>query len=76
MARVKAVCALPVTVSIIGVIPHTLHVLKRLDLLGLLYVTIERSVILNTCNIESFYVTIHFSHRQYTYLPSPSLCNA
>ena len=34
--------------------PDTLHdVLKQLDLLDLLYVTIQRSVILNTCNIGS-----------------------
>ena len=64
MTRLEAVYTLPVTVSITKVISHTLHVLKPLDLWGLLYVTIERSVILNTCNIESSYVTVHCSHRQ------------
>jgi len=53
MRRAEEVYTLPVTVSITEVISHTLHVLKRLDLSGLLYVTIEISVILNTCNIES-----------------------
>jgi len=76
MARVEAVYSLPVTVSATGVITHTLHVVKWLDLSGFLYVVINRSVILNTCNIESSEVTVHFSHRQYTYLRSPSLCNA
>ena len=43
---------LPVTVSATGVIPHKLHdVLTDLYLSDLLYVTIERSVIINTCNI-------------------------
>jgi len=53
MARVEAVYSLPVTISTTGVIPHTLHVLKRLNFSGLLYVTIKRSVILSTCNIGS-----------------------
>jgi hypothetical protein len=47
-----AVYTLPVTISATGVILHTLHVvLKRLDLPDWLYVTIQRSVILNTRNI-------------------------
>ena len=76
MARVEAMYTLPVTISTTGVVPHTLHVLKRLDLSGVLYVTIQKSVILNTRNIECYEVTVHFSHRQYTYLPSPSLYKA
>ena len=39
MARAEAVYTLPVTMSTTRVIPHTLHVLKRLDFSGLLYVT-------------------------------------
>jgi len=49
--------------------PDTLHdVLKQLDLPDLLYITIQRSVILNTCNIESSYVTAHFISNAHTYL--------
>jgi len=52
--QAEVVYTLPVIISATGVIPYTLHdVLKRLDVLDLLYVTIQRPVILNTCNIES-----------------------
>ena len=52
--QVEAVHTLPVIISATGVIPHKLHdVLKQLYLLDLLYVTIQRSAILNTCNVES-----------------------
>ena len=50
--QIDAVSTLPVTISAKGVIPHKLHdVLKQIYLLDLLYVTIKRSVIINTCNI-------------------------
>ena len=52
--QVEMVYTLPVTISATGVIPHTLHdVIKQLDLLYLLYVPIQRCVILNACNIKS-----------------------
>jgi hypothetical protein len=52
--QVEVVYTLPVTISATGVIPHTLHnVIEQLDLLYLLYVPIQRSVILNACNIKS-----------------------
>jgi len=49
--QVEAVYTLTVTIAATGVIPHT--VVKWLDLPDFLYMTIKRSVILNTCNIES-----------------------
>ena len=53
--QVEAVYTAPVTISVTGVIACTLHyVIKRLDLPGLLYVTIQRPVIFSTLNIESF----------------------
>ena len=52
--EVEVVYTLPVTISATGVIAHTFrYVLKRLDLPDLLYVRMQRSVILNTCKIES-----------------------
>jgi hypothetical protein len=51
--QVEAVYTLPI-IPATGVIPHKLHdVLKQRYLPDLLYVTIQRSAILNTCNIES-----------------------
>jgi hypothetical protein len=50
----EEVYTLPVTISRTGIISHTLHdVFKQIDLSDLLYVTIQRSVILSTCTVES-----------------------
>jgi len=52
--QVEAAYTSPVIMSATGVIHHKPHdVLKQLYLLDLLYMTIQRSAILNTCNIES-----------------------
>jgi len=49
--KIDAVSTLPLTISATGIIPHKLHdVLKQIYLSDLLYVTIQRSVIINTCN--------------------------
>jgi hypothetical protein len=64
-----AVYTLTVTTYATGVIPHTLHiVLKRLDLPNLLYVPIQKSVILSTCNINCSWVVVLFGNSQYRYL--------
>jgi hypothetical protein len=50
--QLEAVYTLPLNVHDAEIILHTLHdVLKRLYLPDLQYVTTQRSVILNTCNI-------------------------
>lgn len=53
--QVEAVYTVPVTISATGVIAHTLnYVLKRLDLTDLLYVTIQRHVIVITFKHRKF----------------------
>lgn len=48
------VCTIPLTISATGVISHKLHdVLQQLDLPDFLHMTIQRSIILKTCNIVS-----------------------
>ena len=54
-----------VIISAAGVIPHLLHdVLNRLDLLDMLYMTIQRCVILSTCNtVTKSLADIMIQHR-------------
>jgi hypothetical protein len=49
--QIAVVCTLPVIIPATGVIPHKLHdVFQQLDLPDFLHMTIQRSVILKTCN--------------------------